>query len=73
MNFQKSFLAISKVLIKNFTDGSYGVTSSGKTEVYVKLMKETLAQHQQGIVFIPEMALPTQTYCSLTRLFLEKK
>lgn len=39
----------------------YGVTSSGKTEIYLHAVQETLAQGRQAIVLVPEIALTPQT------------
>lgn len=47
----------------------HGVTSSGKTEVYVKLINETLARGQQVLYLLPEIALTTQIISRLKKYF----
>lgn len=49
-----------------------GVTSSGKTEVYVKLIEECLEQHKQVLYLLPEIALTTQLISRLQEYFGEK-
>ncbi|HMD88540.1 MAG TPA: primosomal protein N', partial [Anaerolineaceae bacterium] len=39
----------------------YGVTSSGKTEIYLRAVAEALRQGRQAIVLVPEIALTPQT------------
>ncbi|RKR13432.1 replication restart DNA helicase PriA [Maribacter vaceletii] len=49
-----------------------GVTSSGKTEVYVKLIKECIEEGRQALYLLPEIALTTQLIGRLQNYFGEQ-
>ena len=49
-----------------------GVTGSGKTQVYIKLIEQTLSQGKEAIVLIPEIALTYQTVMRFYRTFGER-
>ncbi|HLT51032.1 MAG TPA: primosomal protein N' [Arenibacter sp.] len=50
----------------------HGVTSSGKTEVYVKLIEEFIKMDKQVLYLLPEIALTTQLIARLQTYFGEK-
>ncbi|WP_418513506.1 replication restart helicase PriA [Corallibacter sp.] len=50
----------------------HGVTSSGKTEIYVKLIEDVLASGKQVLYLVPEIALTTQLVNRLQDYFSEK-
>lgn len=50
---QKSFENNSVCLV-------HGVTSSGKTEIYIKLIEAVIDKEQQALYLVPEIALTTQ-------------
>ncbi|VXC34036.1 Primosomal protein N' [Maribacter litoralis] len=64
-DIKSSFEADKVTLLK-------GVTSSGKTEVYVKLIEECLQKGQQALYLLPEIALTTQLISRLQEYFGEK-
>jgi primosomal protein N' (replication factor Y) len=47
----------------------HGVTSSGKTEIYIHLMKEQMEQGRQVLYMLPEIALTTQIIERLRKHF----
>lgn len=47
----------------------HGVTSSGKTEIYIHLIQRELEQHRQVLYLLPEIALTVQMMDRLRRVF----
>jgi primosomal protein N' (replication factor Y) len=62
---QKSFKKYPVTLL-------HGVTSSGKTEIYVKLMEQFIKSGKQVVYMLPEIALTTQLVSRLQFYFGEK-
>ena len=50
----------------------HGVTGSGKTEIYIKLIDKVLKQGKQVLYLLPEIALTTQIVNRLRRYFGDK-
>ena len=46
-----------------------GVTSSGKTEIYIHLIKQALERHEQVLYLLPEIALTVQIRQRLQKVF----
>jgi primosomal protein N' (replication factor Y) (superfamily II helicase) len=61
---KKGFAARKPVLL-------HGVTGSGKTEIYIKLIKEALDDGKETLMLIPEIALTTQLITRLRAAFGE--
>ena len=47
----------------------HGVTSSGKTEIYVKMIESILAEGKQALYLVPEIALTSQLVQRLQKYF----
>jgi len=50
----------------------HGITSSGKTEIYIHLIKNAIEQGLQVLYLVPEIALTTQLTSRLKRVFGNK-
>ena len=59
--------AISSQTFKRFL--LYGITGSGKTEIYIHALRETLRQGRDGLILVPEIALTPQTVRRFHRIF----
>lgn len=63
---------INTSFIKNDITLLQGVTSSGKTEIYVQLIDYAIKQGKQVLYMLPEIALTTQLISRLQNYFGEK-
>ena len=62
---KSGFTANKPVLLK-------GVTGSGKTEIYMKLIEEVIGRSQQVLFLLPEIALTTELTMRINRRFPEQ-
>lgn len=69
---QEALIEIEKTFINKEVTLLHGVTSSGKTEVYTKLIETYLALGKQVLFLLPEIALTTQLVSRLTKYFGNK-
>jgi primosomal protein N' (replication factor Y) (superfamily II helicase) len=68
---QRAYDEIKKEFEKNRPVLLHGVTGSGKTEVYIKLISDAVASGKQVLFLIPEIALTTQLITRLRAVFGE--
>lgn len=66
---QEAFSAILDNFLRKNVCLLHGVTSSGKTEIYIHLIEEALKQGKQVLYLLPEIALTTQITERLKRVF----
>ncbi len=67
-----AFVIIKDIFIQKEVCLLHGVTSSGKTEIYIKLIEEYLETGKQILYLLPEIALTTQLVGRLRRYFGNK-
>lgn len=69
---KKALDDIRKTFIEKKTTLLHGVTASGKTEIYMHLISETLSLGRQVLYLVPEIALTTQLTERIQRIFGDK-
>lgn len=69
---QETFESIKESFKKHDVTLLHGVTASGKTEIYVKLIQEVINQGKQVLYMLPEIALTTQLIGRLQHYFGKK-
>lgn len=68
---KRAFSEINNLFDKKDVCLLHGVTSSGKTEIYIKLIEEQLDKGKQVLYLLPEIALTTQIVNRLKKHFGE--
>lgn len=68
----QAFDAIESEFAKQDIVLLHGVTGSGKTEIYIKLIESALLQNKQIVFLVPEIALTTQLVSRLSAYFGNK-
>lgn len=66
---QTAYNAILFSFLKKNVTLLHGVTSSGKTEIYIHLIQQAIDKHQQVLYLLPEIALTVQIMERLRRVF----
>lgn len=66
---QEALTSIRQQFLEKKIGLLHGVTSSGKTEIYIHLIEETLQRGEQVLYLLPEIALTTQITERLKRVF----
>ncbi|MCH4831023.1 MULTISPECIES: replication restart helicase PriA [Flavobacterium] len=69
---QKAYKQILETLERKEVCLLHGVTASGKTEVYIKIIEQYLKQEKQVLYLLPEIALTTQLVSRLSKHFGNK-
>ena len=72
MKQQQTVEAVEKVLAKRRTALLFGVTSSGKTEIYIDLILKELEKGKSVLYLVPEIGLTTQLVSRLKGIIGDK-
>jgi len=71
-NQDKAFKEINTIFAEKDQCLLHGITGSGKTELYIKLIADTIAEGKQVLYLLPEIALTAQIINRLSRYFGKK-
>ena len=66
---QKAYNEICTAFHANQPVLLHGVTASGKTEIYIRLIQQTLSQGKKVLYLLPEIAITTQIISRLEKYF----
>jgi primosomal protein N' (replication factor Y) len=69
---QEAFEEINTILSKDEVCLLHGVTSSGKTEIYIKIIENIISRGKQVLYLLPEIALTSQLVSRLQLYFGEQ-
>lgn len=66
---EKAFVSLKQQFEQHDVVLLHGITSSGKTHIYVKLIEEQLALNRQVLLLLPEIALTSQMVWRIRQYF----